>query len=184
MNSVMTKTSLFVSAILLTLSSSVLGDAYKCKVGNKSVFQAEPCSSTQETLKATRDYVSPESTQASQQQWENIREEMSQRDRAKYQALQLEQKVNANIQRRAIQNQQPKNYDLPIENNEYPVPTRKNLAPDQYFMTRGGTMQQAQGSDFAYDNNGNAYHKPQGSAFSYGPGGKTCFHFGAFADCK
>jgi len=55
---------------------------------------------------------------------------------------------------------------------------------EQYFMNNGGMMQKPAGSSFAHDNKGNAYFKPEGGSFSYGKGGKTCFHYGAFADCR
>lgn len=57
----------------------------------------------------------------------------------------------------------------------------------EYFLTNGGMMMQPPGSAFATTSKGETYFKPEGSAFSYGTGtnsGKTCFHYGNFADCK
>ena len=67
------------------------------------------------------------------------------------------------------------------------VGDEKSRNQQQYFTTDGGMMTQPPGSDFAITSKGDTYYKPQGSAFSYGTGqnaGKTCFHYGAFADCK
>ena len=57
----------------------------------------------------------------------------------------------------------------------------------QFFLTNGGMMTKPPGSSFATTSEGETYFKPEGSAFSYGTGtnsGKTCFHYGNFADCN
>jgi hypothetical protein len=157
------KPSAFLFAFSLAIfSSNAFSDAYKCKVGGKSVFQSEPCASSQETVRAVHDYVSPEASKRNQQQWENMRSELNQRDQAKNQSRLGGQGSNRN-------NRKPSRQETDSQ--------------EQYFMTGGGTMQKPPASAFIYDNQGNAYHKPPGSAFSTGPNGRTCFHFGAFADC-
>lgn len=178
------------SAVML-LPQMATADVYRCQLPNGSrIIQTEPCSNASKTVSVTpiaKNASQTQEEQAAVARMANERQHAWLRQRSEEKMIDIKARVELESQQRQAHQRRAA---VARSNSEYNPGAVVGSQPEasnrqnEYSLNNGGVMHQPQGSSYATDNHGNTYFKPPGSDFSYGPGGKTCFHFGAFADCK
>lgn len=157
--------------VIAVASSPAYADMYKCQAGGKTVYQDTRCPNAK-VVNNVNGKAPPLEDQINAMY-------RAASDRAK--AVPDTRQSNSKRQK----NERPSTGTAAPAGanagNTHPQTLDKG---DRYFSNDGSVIERPPGSSFSHDSRGNTYLKPEGSAFSYGKDGKTCFHYGDFANCK